>query len=95
MAYDHSDKIGNQGDLVKHYALYLCLKKLLDNHPANTPFIYAESHLQHPRTLARHSAPTEVSAVLRGEGEYSESEPTPADRAREIPPLRSHVTDRA
>ena len=44
MAYDHSDKIGNQGDLVKHYALYLCLKKLLDNHPANTPFIYAESH---------------------------------------------------
>ena len=32
MAYDHSDKIGNQGDLVKHYALYLCLKKLLVMH---------------------------------------------------------------
>ena len=48
MAYDHSDKIGNQGDLVKHYALYLCLKKLLDNHPANTPFIYAESHSGRP-----------------------------------------------
>jgi 23S rRNA A2030 N6-methylase RlmJ len=48
MAYDHSDKIGNQGDLVKHYALYLCLKQLLDNHPANTPFIYAESHAGWP-----------------------------------------------
>lgn len=48
MAYDHSDKIGNQGDLVKHYALYLCLKKLLDSHPANTPFIYAESHSGRP-----------------------------------------------
>ncbi|MHB1768506.1 MAG: hypothetical protein ACYCUV_11740 [Phycisphaerae bacterium] len=48
MAYDHSDKIGNQGDLVKHYALYLCLKKLLDNHPANTPFIYAESQSGRP-----------------------------------------------
>ena len=48
MAYDHSDKIGNQGDLVKHYALYLCLKKLLKSHPANTPFIYAESHSGRP-----------------------------------------------
>ncbi len=44
MAYDHSDKIGNQGDLVKHYALYLCLKKLFEKHPADTPFVYAESH---------------------------------------------------
>lgn len=48
MAYDHSDKIGNQGDLVKHYALYLCLKKLLKSHPANSPFIYAESHSGRP-----------------------------------------------
>ena len=44
MAYDHSDKIGNQGDLVKHYALYLCLKTLLEKHPDDTPFVYAESH---------------------------------------------------
>jgi|GEM_PF-1276928 len=48
MAYDHSDKIGNQGDLVKHYALYLCLKKLLKSHRANPPFIYAESHAGRP-----------------------------------------------
>ena len=44
MAYDHSDKIGNQGDLVKHYALYLCLKTLLEKHPSDKPFVYAESH---------------------------------------------------
>ena len=44
MAYDHPDKIGNQGDLVKHYALYLCLKTLFEKHPADTPFVYAESH---------------------------------------------------
>ena len=44
MAYDHSDKIGNQGDLVKHYGLYLCLKTLLEKHPSDKPFVYAESH---------------------------------------------------
>ncbi len=41
--YDHSDKIGNEGDVVKHAALCRFVEVLLHQTP-NGPFVYAESH---------------------------------------------------
>ena len=44
MAYDHSRKIGNQGDVVKHSALYNCVMHLIERSTPSERFIYAESH---------------------------------------------------
>ena len=44
MAYDHSRKIGNQGDVVKHSVLHNCVLKLLSRIAEDDPFVYAESH---------------------------------------------------
>ena len=41
--YDHREKAGNQGDLVKHAALLAALIHCLDRQP-NRRFVYAESH---------------------------------------------------
>lgn len=43
MEYDHSDKIGNEGDVVKHAVLCGLVEALLDQTPV-VPFVYAESH---------------------------------------------------
>ena len=43
MEYDHSDKIGNEGDVVKHAVLCALVEALLDQTPI-VPFVYAESH---------------------------------------------------
>jgi len=46
MAYDHSKKIGNEGDLVKHAVLHECVNHLLDAQPkdTSTDFKYVEAH---------------------------------------------------
>jgi 23S rRNA A2030 N6-methylase RlmJ len=44
MVYDHSRKIGNQGDVVKHSVLYNCVVALIRHGLANGPFKYVESH---------------------------------------------------
>jgi 23S rRNA A2030 N6-methylase RlmJ len=41
--YDHSDKIGNEGDVVKHAVLCRLVQELLPQ-TAGDPFVYAESH---------------------------------------------------
>ena len=41
--YDHSDKIGNEGDVVKHAILCKLVEALLDQKKGE-PFVYAESH---------------------------------------------------
>ncbi|MEW6140372.1 MAG: hypothetical protein AB1733_19300 [Thermodesulfobacteriota bacterium] len=41
--YDHSDKIGNEGDVVKHAVLCRLVEALLDQSPTGQ-FVYAESH---------------------------------------------------
>jgi 23S rRNA A2030 N6-methylase RlmJ len=52
MAYDHADKIGNQGDVVKHAVLAAVVDSLLKKKPAK--FVYAESHAGYPEyTLPR------------------------------------------
>jgi 23S rRNA A2030 N6-methylase RlmJ len=38
MAYDHSDKIGNEGDVVKHAVLCGLVEAILDGAP-NIPFV--------------------------------------------------------
>jgi 23S rRNA A2030 N6-methylase RlmJ len=43
MEYDHSDKIGNEGDVVKHAVLCGLVEVLLGKNPG-TSFGYAESH---------------------------------------------------
>jgi 23S rRNA A2030 N6-methylase RlmJ len=44
MAYDHSRKIGNRGDVVKHSVLHNCVTHLLSHSAENETFVYAESH---------------------------------------------------
>lgn len=46
MAYDHSKKIGNEGDLVKHAVLHECVNHLLNVQPKNSSavFKYVEAH---------------------------------------------------
>lgn len=41
--YDHSEKIGNRGDLVKHAALLAAVAHIVERQPGER-FIYAESH---------------------------------------------------
>lgn len=48
MAYDHAEKIGNQGDVVKHPVLFACLRHLLDARSDGIEFVYAESHAGRP-----------------------------------------------
>lgn len=53
MSYDHSKKIGNEGDLVKHIVLYNCARYLLENHPTEErkPFVYFECHAGRPHYI--------------------------------------------
>lgn len=44
MAYDHSKKIGNEGDLIKHAVLHACLNQLLDAHQNVNAFRYIDAH---------------------------------------------------
>ena len=48
MPYDHSRKIGNQGDVVKHSVLHNCVSHLLSCSPKEKVFRYAESHCGRP-----------------------------------------------
>lgn len=48
MPYDHSTKIGNQGDLVKHIALFVAVQHLLEGWPAEREFNYADIHAGRP-----------------------------------------------
>ncbi|MGE0322137.1 MAG: 23S rRNA (adenine(2030)-N(6))-methyltransferase RlmJ [Polyangiaceae bacterium] len=48
MAYDHSTKIGNQGDLVKHVALLSVLRHLSREWPSGREFVYADLHSGRP-----------------------------------------------
>jgi 23S rRNA A2030 N6-methylase RlmJ len=53
MSYDHSKKIGNEGDLVKHVVLHNCTTHLLANNPISeqNPFIYFECHAGRPHYI--------------------------------------------
>lgn len=42
MPYDHHEKVGNQGDVVKHVALLAALDKDLENHK-RSDFCYADT----------------------------------------------------
>lgn len=44
MAYDHSKKIGNQGDLLKHSILHNSVLHILNQTAPEGLFVYAESH---------------------------------------------------
>jgi 23S rRNA A2030 N6-methylase RlmJ len=44
MAYDHSRKNGNQGDVVKHSVLHNCVSQLLSHSAQDETFTYSESH---------------------------------------------------
>ncbi len=48
MAYDHANKVGNQGDLIKHAVLYTVVKNMLDTWPEGECFRYADTHTGHP-----------------------------------------------
>jgi 23S rRNA A2030 N6-methylase RlmJ len=49
MAYDHSRKIGNRGDLIKHAVLFAALRYRLGQHgQQDQPFAYAETHAGRP-----------------------------------------------
>jgi hypothetical protein len=43
VTYDHREKVGNQGDIVKHAALFTAMEWALARNP-ETEFIYVESH---------------------------------------------------
>lgn len=47
MAYDHTDKVGNQGDVVKHAVLARLLSKIISE-SQGARFVYAESHTGRP-----------------------------------------------
>jgi 23S rRNA A2030 N6-methylase RlmJ len=49
MPYDHSTKIGNQGDVVKHIALFAALRHLLQGWSADREFVYADIHAGRPQ----------------------------------------------
>jgi 23S rRNA A2030 N6-methylase RlmJ len=50
MAYDHSTKVGNQGDLVKHVALYAAFSHLLEDPlPESKEFVYVDVHAGRPQ----------------------------------------------
>lgn len=48
MPYDHSRKIGNQGDVVKHSVLHNCVLHVLSLLAQEETFTYAESHCGRP-----------------------------------------------
>ena len=48
MPYDHSAKIGNQGDVVKHIALFAALRHLLKGRSADGEFVCADIHAGRP-----------------------------------------------
>lgn len=50
MAYDHSKKIGNQGDVVKHAVLAHLVARMLKD-TKGKDFVYAESHTGHPEYI--------------------------------------------
>lgn len=45
-SYDHRNKVGNQGDLIKHFALHLVASTVRSG--SDTPFIYVETHAGRP-----------------------------------------------
>lgn len=46
-SYDHRNKVGNQGDLIKHFALFQIASSI--NRREGSPFIYVEAHAGRPR----------------------------------------------
>ena len=73
MPYDHSNKIGNQGDLVKHAVLTACLRQLLAT--SKDDFVYAETHAGRPEYVL----PTK-GEWTRGIGGFSLNDAIDRDR---------------
>lgn len=48
MPYDHSTKVGNQGDLLKHTLLYAVVQQQLKAWPKDKVFHYADTHAGRP-----------------------------------------------
>ena len=48
MAYDHSRKIGNEGDVAKHAVLHNCVEHLLGRLSPEEVFVYGDSHSGRP-----------------------------------------------
>ena len=49
MPYDHSTKIGNEGDLIKHIVLFRAIQQSLNLKQDGGPFQYAESNAGRPQ----------------------------------------------
>ena len=75
MPYDHSTKIGNQGDLVKHVALFAALQRLLDDWSGSNEFVYADIHAGRPQYVL-----PEKGNWRQGIGAFSASKSVTADR---------------
>ena len=84
MPYDHSTKIGNQGDLVKHIALFAALHQLLDKWPRSDEFVYADIHAGRPQYVL-----PENGEWKHGIGAFSKIDSVTADRKER---KKSHST---
>jgi 23S rRNA A2030 N6-methylase RlmJ len=65
MAYDHSENIGNEGDLVKHAVLTRVVNYLASER-SDSPFIYVETHTGRPEYIL-----PENGKWKSGAGEFS------------------------
>jgi 23S rRNA A2030 N6-methylase RlmJ len=54
VAYDHSTKVGNQGDVAKHLALFVALRHLLVTSDRTRRFAYADIHAGRPNYVLPH-----------------------------------------
>jgi 23S rRNA A2030 N6-methylase RlmJ len=77
MAYDHSIKIGNQGDLVKHIGLFAALRHVLAAWSADQEFVYADIHAGRPAYVL-----PEKGEWQYGIGSFSELPEVDDDRER-------------
>jgi hypothetical protein len=77
MPYDHSTKIGNQGDVVKHVALFASLRRLLDGWPEGREFVYADIHAGRPAYVLPAKGEWQY-----GVGPFSEKSEVVEDRKR-------------
>lgn len=77
MPYDHTTKIGNQGDVVKHIALFAALRHLLEAWSSDMEFVYADIHAGRPEYVL-----PEKGEWRYGIGDFSNTQEVVEDRQR-------------
>ena len=77
MPYDHTAKIGNQGDVVKHIALFAALRHLLEGWSSAIEFVYADIHAGRPEYVL-----PETGEWRHGIGTLSDNQEVVEDRQR-------------